>query len=236
MNLAHVERYFADVLSGIESGEAVVPNLVREGTYWYPRSEGPARVTLPHNLVIVGTVNVDETTYQFSPKVLDRAFTFEFRATTEELAVDRRWPVPLVSAAEENLQSLLAVMADPNWHVSNTQGDQAELADWLLDVHRSLQPIGLEFGHRSYREALRFAAALSDTGIGNIDEVWDCVMMTKMLPRVHGGRRQLEAFLKHWREFAIGGNDDKPLRPLVARKCGRMLASLQTNQFAAFSE
>ncbi len=36
-------------------------------------------VPLPSNLFVVGTVNVDETTYMFSPKVLDRANTIEFR-------------------------------------------------------------------------------------------------------------------------------------------------------------
>jgi 5-methylcytosine-specific restriction endonuclease McrBC GTP-binding regulatory subunit McrB len=34
---------------------------------------------LPPNLYIIGSVNIDETTYMFSPKVLDRAFTIEFR-------------------------------------------------------------------------------------------------------------------------------------------------------------
>ncbi len=39
----------------------------------------------PTNMFVVGTVNVDETTYMFSPKVLDRAFTFEIRTSTDEL-------------------------------------------------------------------------------------------------------------------------------------------------------
>ena len=45
----------------------------------------PPKVRLPENLFIVGTVNVDETTYMFSPKVLDRANVLEFRATSEEI-------------------------------------------------------------------------------------------------------------------------------------------------------
>ena len=39
----------------------------------------------PSNLYIVGTVNIDETTYMFSPKVLDRANVIEFRVSEEEM-------------------------------------------------------------------------------------------------------------------------------------------------------
>src|SRR4029079_17596463 len=70
MNLAHVERYFADVLSGMESGHACLPNLARGGDgLWRQRAGAMSTVVFPRNLWIVGTVNVDETTYMFSPKV-----------------------------------------------------------------------------------------------------------------------------------------------------------------------
>ena len=71
MNLSHVERYFADFLSALESGEKIPlhKNIV---------SEIEQEMKLPNNLMVVGTVNVDETTYMFSPKVLDRANVIEF--------------------------------------------------------------------------------------------------------------------------------------------------------------
>jgi hypothetical protein len=87
MNLSHVEYYFADFLSVLESG--------RDENYWTKETiklhnsekplldnngkEIPKEVKLPPNLYIIGSVNIDETTYMFSPKVLDRAFTIEFR-------------------------------------------------------------------------------------------------------------------------------------------------------------
>ena len=84
MNLSHVELYFADILSALESGEPI--NL-------YPDSDGIRKsrdnteispnLKLPSNLFIVGTVNNDETTRQFSPKVLDRANVLEFTVTEE---------------------------------------------------------------------------------------------------------------------------------------------------------
>lgn len=87
MNLSHVERYFSDMLSAIESGE---PIALHSATEDLPGGDGdtvlvPSRLELPNNLFIVGTVNVDETTYMFSPKVLDRANVIEFRATADQI-------------------------------------------------------------------------------------------------------------------------------------------------------
>jgi hypothetical protein len=86
MNLARVEHYFSDFLSILESGrredgwsqQAIV--LHHQQTAVPDRSGAliPSTLRLPPNLYITGTVNVDETTYTFSPKVLDRAFTLEF--------------------------------------------------------------------------------------------------------------------------------------------------------------
>jgi hypothetical protein len=84
MNLSHVERYFADFLSALESRDAGL-HLHREGKdKRLPRQPGgladvPEILRLPRNVFVVGTVNVDETTYMFSPKVLDRANVIEFR-------------------------------------------------------------------------------------------------------------------------------------------------------------
>ncbi len=88
MNLSHVERYFADLLSLIESGETTelyrpVPD---EDGHPQLRAGAEPQLRLSPNLFIIGTVNVDETTYMFSPKVLDRANVIEFRMAREELA------------------------------------------------------------------------------------------------------------------------------------------------------
>ena len=72
MNLSHVERYFADFLSAMESDEYIsLHNSKDEIGY-------PNDIKIPKNLFVIGTVNVDETTYMFSPKVLDRANVIEF--------------------------------------------------------------------------------------------------------------------------------------------------------------
>lgn len=236
MNLAHVERYFADVLSGMESGEPVVPNLERRSNgYWYPKDSEPSLVRLPTNLLIVGTVNVDETTYQFSPKVLDRSFSFEFRVTTDELSRSLRGLGPVAPGSPQSLRCLLDVAKDADWHVGQATRLSADVGNFLAELHRRLSAIGLEFGHRSYREALRLAAILPECGVLE-ESVTDIVVMSKILPRVHGSRRQLEPFL-HWLVGeAVGTDRAKPRMPIVARKTERMLGALIANQYAGFAE
>lgn len=73
MNLARVERYFAPMLSAMETGDRLALHANDE-----PVNGVPPSVAWPRNLYIGGTVNMDESTHALSDKVLDRAFTFEF--------------------------------------------------------------------------------------------------------------------------------------------------------------
>ena len=237
MNLAHVERYFADVLSGLESGEPMVPNVEKDANgYWYPVASGPALLPWPPNLFIIGTVNVDETTYQFSPKVLDRSFSFEFRVSTEELDAELRSIRAPVAAESAHVSSFMAIATDPDWHLGRSASDADDLSGRLIEVHRRLAECGLEFGHRSFREALRLGLVLDESGLHDIDDITDWVIMTKVLPRVHGSRRQLEQLLRGLLLMANGEDADKPKYPLVARKLTRMVESLVANQYAGFAE
>ena len=97
MNLAPVEQYFAEYLSVVESrkrnddGMVVTdPILKKANEEWYFNltasltSDEEIRkqfnekvISLPQNLIVIGTVNMDETTFSFSRKVLDRAMTIE---------------------------------------------------------------------------------------------------------------------------------------------------------------
>lgn len=97
MNLAPVEQYFAEYLSVVESRKVdekgvitTDPILKKSGEDWYRiltselTSDENIRnqflndgISIPQNLIVVGTVNMDETTFSFSRKVLDRAMTIE---------------------------------------------------------------------------------------------------------------------------------------------------------------
>lgn len=97
MNLAPVEQYFAEYLSVVESRKADENGMIttdsilkKSGEDWYRiltselTSDENVRnqflnhgIAIPQNLIVVGTVNMDETTFSFSRKVLDRAMTIE---------------------------------------------------------------------------------------------------------------------------------------------------------------
>ena len=97
MNLAPVEQYFAEYLSVVESrkrnddGMVVTdPILKKANEEWYyiltasltsdeviRKQFNEEGISLPQNLIVIGTVNMDETTFSFSRKVLDRAMTIE---------------------------------------------------------------------------------------------------------------------------------------------------------------
>ena len=93
MNLSHVERYFADFLSVMESKDkfklhSSESNLnITDDDKFENTIEVPSTLGWPKNLFIVGTVNIDETTYMFSPKVLDRANVIEFRINETDMSL-----------------------------------------------------------------------------------------------------------------------------------------------------
>ena len=193
MNLAHVERYFADVLSGMETGKECLPNLVKrdDGT-WRLKSNETSRIPVPRNLWIVGTVNVDETTYMFSPKVLDRANTFEFRVESQDLSDEARKPIACMPADQALARGLLAISREDSWHQENPGSAHDHVSSRLKSLHELLGRYGMEFGHRTFYESLRFAALAENAGATSSESILDRIVLQKILPRLHGSRRKLE--------------------------------------------
>ena len=180
MNLAHVEQYFADVLSGIESRLPVIPNLRHDGRGWRIPPKDAPYIPWPRNLFVIGTINVDETTYRFSPKVLDRATTIEFRVPPGALKTEYH-KERVVRRCEIELQHVFlqrALDVDPEWR------DRNHLAHSLQHLHRELYDFDAEFGHRVFRESLRFAAMLADCGYDDHRRALDAVVLYKVLPKI----------------------------------------------------
>lgn len=259
MNLAHVERYFADALSGMESDHRVLPNLERgEDGVWRLKDDAEHdRLEFPDNLFVVGTVNVDETTYMFSPKVLDRANTIEFRVRTEDLAEEYRKPSTCDAAPRELVRGFLEVSRDPNWHVERDSESVDDVSDHLRTLHELLSEAGFEFGHRVFFKALRFAALWEAAGGSDPLDALDRQVMQKLLPRLHGSRRRLEATLCALARYCweldydpdsiidgtatnefdpMATRDGEPKLPVSFDKLRRMTRSLRANQFASFTE
>jgi 5-methylcytosine-specific restriction protein B len=256
MNLAHVERYFADVLSGMESGQPCLPNVSKEPDgCWRIPVHADAAISLPRNLWIIGTVNVDETTYMFSPKVLDRANVFEFRVATADLIDTAGKPSQCATGNGALVRGLLAI-GSGEANLFSLPSELSEVLSGLLRrLHELLSRYGMEFGHRTFYEARRFAALMHHAGATDIEANLDRIVLQRILPRLHGARRRLEtpllALALFARELPTELPPDEKLAPMSPERLGggirarlpltyekivRMLRSLRANQFASFAE
>jgi hypothetical protein len=202
MNLSHVERYFADILSVIESGKEIP---LYEGTFRQAnKKDVPQKPHLPDNLFIVGTVNVDETTYMFSPKVLDRANVIEFRMEPHDLEAFLATPK---APKLENLtgkgarfgEAFVKAAADKDVEVPSEIKDKYK--DEILLFFYLLREHNAEFGYRVAYEAARFfhfyklLGGYPDGQTDWFNEAMDAVIVQKFLPKLHGSRSKLEGLL-----------------------------------------
>lgn len=200
MNLSHVERYFADLLSAIESREPVHLHSDKDGNGATIVRDGvPGEVRLPPNLFIVGTVNVDETTYMFSPKVLDRANVLEFRVSGSELKMFLENPADVdfakldAAGAEYGKQFTALAQQSPRPPEAERRMFEAELCLFF----DALQAANAEFGFRVAKEGasfLHFHRLLSG-GDWEFKEAMDAQILQKLLPKLHGSRNVLEPVL-----------------------------------------
>jgi hypothetical protein len=255
MNLAHVERYFADFLSGMESDEPVIPNLLEQEGSWRIADATKAKLRVPRNLFVVGTVNVDETTYMFSPKVLDRANTIEFRVKSQDLPHAGGKPGDVEPADLSLLETLVNAGTDASWHLENRPAGARQYEAAVTKLHETLIQVGWEFGFRTYYDMLRFAAFATAMGIASWQQILDLQILQKILPRLNGSKRRLEPALSRLGRFCQDlAVDDKvkdepnkvfvpieqdlalPLLPQSYDKIRRMHRLLVANQFASFAE
>ena len=253
MNLSHVERYFADFLSVMESNDKIKLYTGNERTD-NERNTINKEISWPNNLFIIGTVNIDETTNMFSPKVLDRANTIEFRVTQDEMKNF------LGSIRDINMNALTgkgAGMAKSFLEMASSKefatADIAEINAALVQFFGELKKTGAEFGYRSATEILRLIHQL--TGLDNTlttHQKIDIAIMQKLLPKLYGSRRKLCPVLETLGSFCITDNvsiikdvfdkadfdynGDKVLYPLSLEKIARMYRGAIDNGFASFAE
>jgi 5-methylcytosine-specific restriction enzyme B len=199
MNLSHVERYFADFLSTMESGDKIPLHKIENDSLIVPPS-----IKLPKNLFIVGTVNIDETTYMFSPKVLDRANTIEFRLTEKDLAdfiaSDKKLDMDLLKAQGANMSDGFMGMALKESD-KNLKPSEADLKLFFSELKKS----GAEFGYRTASEIGRLMFMLQELGESG-DNLLDIAIMQKLLPKLHGSRYKLTKVLPILGGFCLTNN------------------------------
>ncbi|MGQ1911532.1 MrcB family domain-containing protein [Marinifilum sp. RC60d5] len=252
MNLSHVERYFADFLSAMESDDSIPLHPDKEGKRDNEGKIIPHEIKLPKNLFIVGTVNIDETTYMFSPKVLDRANAIEFRIDTDDITAYLKAPQKINL---EKLEGAGAVMAESFVKLSQKEFDvkpNEELNKELIRFFTELKKSGAEFGYRTAGEIHRlFNQLSSETYNLEQKEIIDIAIMQKLLPKVHGSRRKLEDVLHVLASFCVqeGADVEKYLDPksdlkfneevkypLSLEKICRMYKGAIDNGFASYAE
>lgn len=188
MNLSHVERYFADFLSTMESGDKIPLHKIKNDSLIVPPS-----IKLPKNLFIIGTVNIDETTYMFSPKVLDRANTIEFRLTESDL---EDFITSNIKLDMELLKSQGANMSESFMSIALQESDKnlKPVAADLKLFFSELKKSGAEFGFRTAGEIGRLMYMLKELGETG-DTLLDIAIMQKLLPKLHGSRNKLTKVL-----------------------------------------
>lgn len=235
MNLSVVERYFADFLSAMESGEPI--------KLWDNESEAlPKEIALPKNVFIIGTINVDETTYMFSPKVLDRANVIEFKITPNEM---EDYLGKKVNINLEQAYSACADMAVDFVTKAKSQVEKDEKnKDVLLSFFKELKEVNAEFGYRTVNEISRYLH-FSD-GELTADSAIDTAILQKLLPKLHGSRKKLVPVLTSLWQLCLNNGITKEIDaefsatdfkyPESAEKIQRMYNAVVDNGFTSFAE
>ncbi len=237
MNLSYVERYFADFLSAMESNQEIPLWDKNEDC----DSEVPPSVALPKNLFIIGTINVDETTYMFSPKVLDRANVIEFKVSDDEMEsfLNKDSNVNVKAADKE-----CAIMGQKFVEKATTKqsNDKDVIKGILLNFFKQLKKANAEFGYRTATEIGRFISLALESM--SEDEAVDAALVQKLLPKLHGSRKKIVSVTKElWKlcgceDLDTLENPDPTIAKykLTADKVLRMYNSALENGFTSFAE
>ncbi|MFN6120810.1 MAG: McrB family protein [Actinomycetes bacterium] len=182
MNLAPVEQYLAEYLSALEEARSGSDStrlpLYSEGAEPVNRDEWPSSLPFPRNLIVIGTVNVDETTRVLSERVLDRANVLQLSiamssahhgATSTPV---RPWHVPF-----SEWDAICINRPDPSHH------------DFLVVVGDVLHSIGIGVGARAHVELERFLA--NAVGVVPADIALDLGVLQRIIPKIRGFKRDL---------------------------------------------
>lgn len=235
MNLSHVERYFSDFLSHMETPG----NPFALDGYSNKDDKETEKLPYPENLFVIGTVNIDETTYMFSPKVLDRANVVEFKPDKNDVL--RLFDV---SSQGIKITPAKAGVAEAFLHLSKEirsgksridEQQISEIRNVFTSIYEAVEKNGYEFAYRTVREIRQYlsvACELSDQWddaelYHSIDEQ----LLQKVLPKIHGNRKEIGTMLDELE--AICKKNEKELE-LSGKKIEQMKGKLAAVQYASF--
>lgn len=199
MNLAPVEQYFAEFLSVIETrkkndnaivtGTLVEAQRMRELEGWTEDD-----LTLPDNVFIIGTVNMDDTTHQFSRKVIDRAMTIEMNGDKLANMFGHSCDLCYLDEGVWPLENFKAVHVCADEVLKELKLDQADtlkqgLVNKLDAINICLKNTPFQVSYRVLNEMCVYAGVLLSEGLtidAAIAQAVDQITLMKILPRIEG--------------------------------------------------
>ena len=200
MNLARVEYYMSDILSAIEtrryeSGMIITDPVVSSANYGNDTfSAGKyGKVILPGNLYIVGTVNMDETTFPFSKKVLDRANTIEF-SYVDLLSMPSFSTATMekITVTNEFLVSKYITLNDCD---ATDREYIGSVCTTLSRINGILEIANAHIGYRVRDEIVFYMLNNREADLLDDKVAFDNQIMQKILPRVQGSSESIKTML-----------------------------------------
>ncbi|TXI96977.1 MAG: hypothetical protein E6Q34_00175 [Burkholderiaceae bacterium] len=261
MNLAKVEHYFSDFLSCLESRHIEDGKLTQEPIHIHSDSGwlntnsdyfdliGPT-VALPPNLFVTGTVNIDESTYMFSSKVLDRANVIELNDVDINAYGSG---VTQAGASTFVLKDFPNLAQFELSQKSDFQKIPVEAKNFLTAVHAILEKHHLHFGYRVINEVSRYilnAQSYCEDEANLVSMAIDRQLVQKVLPKLNGPQSKLDIPVRELLTLINSGVQGPAMEwdavdkletstckyPLTAAKLKRMSKALTLNGFANFIE
>lgn len=216
MNLAPVEQYFADYLSVLETREwrwaeeqftYCCDPLLKSGTIGQLEDKSKLRdalgfadgryddawdlfcehgLGLPFNLIVAGTVNMDETTHGFSRKVIDRALSFDFGDFFPNDFDHFFEPTVTHNALSYPIDSQASIDKLPP-----IDSDGSKSIDFLKSINKVLDDTPFQLAFRALNELLLAVISTYPEDEKQLQAVWDDFLMCKVLPRIEGDHDKL---------------------------------------------
>lgn len=151
-------------------------------------------LSLPPNLIVIGTVNMDETTFSFSRKVLDRAMSIEMNEVN--------YGAFLFGNTDDGLKGIVADIPDLNKKLVNrpihatdifdsSYSDAKSVINYLERINALLEGTPFKLGYRTANEALLYMNASGDFGNPDWRSAMDAFTLMKILSRIEGDSNKL---------------------------------------------
>lgn len=195
MNLARVEYYFSDFLSLIETRKRVDGRIITDPISIDDAGrEKYGTLYLPDNLYFIGTVNMDETTYPFSKKVLDRANTIEF-SDVEFLPlfnVEKKEDKTIVCGNDFLATKYLTLMTDID---ESQRTIVTKICTELQAINKILRKANAHVGYRVRDEIVFYMLNNDEYKLLEYENALDFEIMQKILPRIQGSTQSIKDLL-----------------------------------------